>query len=127
MEDKVIVASFDDAVNIKFRELSNDTIMTSTPRGETTKFVALEKLRVNLFYGPNHAAFHVPVSEEVKGIEIHLNTRYFIQEAHRHNMAVNYWTVNDKENMRRLIEMGADGIITNQPDIMIDLLTEMGY
>lgn len=127
MQEKVIVASFDDEVNIKFRELSNETIMTSTPRGETTKFVILEKLRLDLFYWPNHAAFHVPISESLKGIEIHMDTKHFINEAHRHNMAVNFWTVNDKEVMRDLIELGVDGIITNRPDIMIELLNEMGY
>ncbi len=42
-------------------------------------------------------------------------------------MAVNFWTIDDKEDMRRLIELGADGIITDRPDIMLELLAEMGW
>ena len=42
-------------------------------------------------------------------------------------MAVHYWTINEKEDMRDLIEKGADGLITDRPDIMLDLLKEMGW
>ena len=127
MEEKVIVASFDDDINQKFREYSNGTAMTSTARAETTKFVILEKLRLGLFYKSDHAALHVPISEEVKGIKIRMDKKHFINEAHRHNMAVNFWTVNNKEDMRHLIELGADGIMTDRPDIMMELLDEMGF
>lgn len=50
-----------------------------------------------------------------------------INSAHKHNMAIHYWTINDKEDMRLLIEKGADGIITDRPDILNELLDEMGY
>ena len=30
-------------------------------------------------------------------------------------MAVHYWTVNDKEEMLHLIDIGADGIMTDYP------------
>jgi glycerophosphoryl diester phosphodiesterase len=42
-------------------------------------------------------------------------------------MAVHYWTIDDKEDMRLLIENGADGLITDRPDIMLELLEEMGF
>ena len=47
--------------------------------------------------------------------------------SHRHNMAVNFWTVNDEADMRRLIEPGADGIITDSPDLLLDVLADMGW
>ena len=41
-------------------------------------------------------------------------------------MAVHYWTIDDPEDMKRLIENGADGLITDRPDIMWEVLEEMG-
>jgi glycerophosphoryl diester phosphodiesterase len=34
------------------------------------------------------------------------------------------WTVDSKNDMERLIEMGIDGIITNRPDILKDIIRE---
>ena len=127
MEDKVIVASFSDDVNAAFRELSEDNIMTSTARGETTKFVLMQKFKVGFLYRSEHAALHVPMDEDVGPITIRMDRRHFIQEAHQHNMAVNFWTINDEDDMRRLIELGADGIITDAPDVLLDVLASMGY
>ena len=46
-----------------------------------------------------------------------------IAEAHALGIAVVVWTVNDPEQMKRMVEMGADGLITDRPDIFrsIDL------
>ena len=44
-----------------------------------------------------------------------LATESLIKAAHEHNIAVQYWTINDEDEMRRLIEMGADGIMTDYP------------
>jgi glycerophosphoryl diester phosphodiesterase len=37
---------------------------------------------------------------------------------------VNVWTVNDERIMRRLVDLGADGIITDRPDTLRRLLDE---
>ncbi len=42
-----------------------------------------------------------------------------IKEAHRLDIAVYVWTVDSKNDMVRLMEMGVDGIITNRPDILL--------
>jgi len=42
-------------------------------------------------------------------------------------MAVHYWTINDKEEMKKLIELGADGLITDRPDLMEEVLEELGF
>jgi len=42
--------------------------------------------------------------------------------ARRRGYRVNTWTVDDPEEMRRLIRLGVDGIITNVPDVLHDVL-----
>ena len=44
--------------------------------------------------------------------------------ARRRGLRVNAWTVNDAADMRRLRDWGIDGIITNYPDLLRDVLSE---
>lgn len=46
----------------------------------------------------------------------------YIAECHRNNIKVNVWTVNDVLDMQKYIAMDVDGIITNFPDIALNLL-----
>jgi len=49
-----------------------------------------------------------------------------IKLAHELGLSVNVWTVNDPGRMRELIAMGVDGIITDYPDRLRQVLTELG-
>jgi glycerophosphoryl diester phosphodiesterase len=44
-------------------------------------------------------------------------TRRFVSAAHRAGVAVKVWTVNAVEDMRRLVAIGVDGLITDRPDL----------
>jgi glycerophosphoryl diester phosphodiesterase len=59
------------------------------------------------------------------GVEIPLVSRSLIRRAHRRNMAVQYWTINDADDMRKLINMGCDCIMTDDPELMRQVLDEM--
>lgn len=47
-----------------------------------------------------------------------------IEKMHRRGVGVNPWTVDRVEDMKTLMDQGADGIITNRPDLLLDLLKE---
>jgi glycerophosphoryl diester phosphodiesterase len=47
-----------------------------------------------------------------------------ILSAHRRGVAVNVWTVNDRPTMRRLIKAGVDGIITDYPHVLREVVDE---
>lgn len=47
-------------------------------------------------------------------------------QARANGMSVNVWTIDDKETMRRLIDLGVDYITTNKPELCRELLQEMG-
>jgi len=46
----------------------------------------------------------------------------FVRVAHDVGLAVNVWTVDEPDAIRRLAEMGVDGIVTNVPDIALEAL-----
>lgn len=47
-------------------------------------------------------------------------------QARRNGMSVNVWTIDEKEQMRNMIKLGADYITTNKPELCRELLEEMG-
>jgi glycerophosphoryl diester phosphodiesterase len=46
----------------------------------------------------------------------------FIETARRLNLKVHVWTINDADDMQRLIDMRVDGIMTDYPDRLLKLL-----
>jgi glycerophosphoryl diester phosphodiesterase len=50
----------------------------------------------------------------------------YVTSAHRLGLQVHAWTVNDRAEMVRLLDLGVDGIITDRADVLRDLLTERG-
>jgi glycerophosphoryl diester phosphodiesterase len=53
-------------------------------------------------------------------------TQKYVEEAHRRGVQVHVWTVNKPEDMRRMILLGVDCIITNVPDVLARMKTKMG-
>ena len=51
-----------------------------------------------------------------------MGTSKLINYAHKNNVAVHYWTINDTDKMLFLQSIGADGIITDIPDVAYDTL-----
>jgi glycerophosphoryl diester phosphodiesterase len=49
-----------------------------------------------------------------------------VREAHALGLGVVPWTVNDPEQMARLIDLGVDGLITDRPDVLRDVMRERG-
>lgn len=49
-----------------------------------------------------------------------------VAEIHGHGIAINAYTVNDRAAMRRLAEIGINGVITDNPALMSEVLAELG-
>ena len=49
-------------------------------------------------------------------------TPRLIAAAHRNDVEVHVWTVNDPDDMRRLIAMGVDGLVTDRADVALDVI-----
>jgi glycerophosphoryl diester phosphodiesterase len=55
-------------------------------------------------------------------IQHHTCTRLLVIAAHAARLRVNVWTVDYPDDMRRARRIGVDGIISNRPDLVLDVL-----
>lgn len=114
--DRVVLASFHEEIYDEFQRLQKEgevpeTFMYSPAYDASTVFVVETLFGVDLFFPDRLCVFQVPMEE--KGFD--LATKHFVNTAHRHNFAVHYWTINEVEDMKKLIDIGADGIMTDYP------------
>ncbi len=62
----------------------------------------------------------------VKGNGITIVTRRFVQEAERCGLQVHVWTIDDEAEMRRLIDLGVHGLMTDRPALLKRVLIDKG-
>lgn len=118
LEDRVLIASFDHDIIDMVHKASEGEALVSGGRGEITKFVIIHKLLLNGLYRSDIQAIQIPTSEG----KVNLKDKKIIKGAKQKAIDVHYWTINDQETMKELLNLGANGIITDRPDLMIDLL-----
>lgn len=123
MENYVCVASFDKETLDYFISIAPDNIITSFDMGTATSFVAANYIGYGIFMNYPQSGFQLPMNK----FGIPLDTSYLVYKIHKNDMFVHYWTINEIEDMKKCINVGADGIITDRPDLLIELLNEMGY
>jgi glycerophosphoryl diester phosphodiesterase len=112
--DKVVVGTFHDAQLSRFRRLCPE-VDTAAGISETRAFFLLSRARQPWRYHSPAKAFMVP---EYVG-RLHVVTPRFIRTAHARGMQVHVWTVNQVGDMRRLIDWGVDGLITDYPSRLL--------
>jgi len=117
MVDKVIVGSFNQTTIDDFRRECPEVATSASP-SEVSRFLALVKAGLGDSYSPPMQALQVP--RNLGGLQV--VSKEFIETAHRRNLKVHVWTINETVEMQRLIEMGADGIMTDYPDRLLTLL-----
>jgi len=57
---------------------------------------------------------------------LRLDTRRMIDRCHRLGLRVDYWTVNDPGEAERLLDLGADGIMTDDPAAIVPVFRSRG-
>ena len=120
--DRIVVGTFHDEIEQELKE-KYPALLRGAPTGTAAKFVATQYLGVNLFDNGDFACLQIPMSYDV-GIELNLVAKTLVTRAHRRNIAVQYWTINDADDMRTLIELGVDCIMTDDPELMQSVLDE---
>lgn len=114
--DDVIVASFLDRATDAFSSFAPDI-----PTSAGTAAVAGFFQAVVAGEDPpamHHVALQVPATH----LGITLVDQPFVDAAHRAGLAVHVWTIEDEAEMHRLCDLGVDGIITDVPTVLVEVL-----
>jgi len=122
MEKRVIVASFEQEIMKRFNQLTGGQVVTGASRAEIKQFVLAHKLNLPALYRRKSHVLEIPPTRS----GFNLKDRKLIEGAHRLGMEVYYWTIDDLAEMKELLELGADGLFTNRPDLFKTLREEMG-
>src|SRR5688500_1604444 len=117
--DDVIIASFNDQSVELFKGLAPE-IHTAVPTAQVAAFWASSQGDLPGSPNPQHVALQVP--ETFEGLTV--VTPDFISDAHANRLAVHVWTVNDAADMNRLLDWGADGIMTDRPTLLERVLAD---
>ena len=120
--NRMVVGTFHDEIETELRKNYSD-LLRGAPTGTAAEFIITQFLGVNIFNKSDFACLQIPTSYDV-GINLKLNKKTLIKRAHRRNIAVQYWTINDEEEMRELIELGCDCIMTDDPVLMKKVLED---
>lgn len=119
-EGRTLVASQKHRRNKRFRRVSKGKIPTSASKFEIGLFYLFSRLWIERLLRPSYAAIQVPTSH--LGIEI--LTPRFVAAAHDRGLRVDVWTVDEPDEMDRLLDLGVDVIMTNRPRVLAGVLKE---
>lgn len=122
MEKKVIVSSFEQPIVRRFRQLSQGQVVIGASRAEITRFVLAQTVHLPVLYRRFSHVFSIPPARS----GFNLKKRNLIEAAHRLDMDVYYWTIDDVPTMKELIDLGADGLFTSRPDLLKEYLVSSG-
>lgn len=109
---QVLVSAFNARTMKVVRRLCHN-IATAGTQAELDRFSKLSKLFLTRPFLLSATALEVPYE---------MVTAHFVKAAHKKNIRVDVWTVNEVEEMERLLALEVDGILTDFPDRMLNLL-----
>lgn len=119
IQDRVIVATFNSDITKYLTKAHPETQRSVGVReGVFFYFAYALNLKLNKEKLP-FKAVQLPANQYKI---IRLGTERFINYCHNLGVAVQYWTIDDIDEIKRLSDIGADNIITNVPDKMYNLL-----
>lgn len=118
LSDRVLVASFDDRIIGEFRRRTEGRIATAGAGGESRRFWLASRLGLTRLLRVAYDALQVPPTMGWLPVV----DRRFVAAAHRLGLQVHVWTVDEAQEMRRLLDLDVDGIMSDRPDILLEVL-----
>jgi glycerophosphoryl diester phosphodiesterase len=127
--DRVLVTSFSDRRRRAVLRLLSRPVASSAGVVSVALFTVLGRL----LPGPVFTRVLGRVLHDVHALQVPVRygalevvTPGFVRRAHALGLVVHVWTVNDPAEMRRLLQLGVDGIVTDRADLLRDVLIERG-
>lgn len=104
LTDRVIIQSFDHRSLRTIREIDGEIRLAALTTGGEAKLDVYAAYKFNI-WSPNQRDV----------------TAELIAKAHDEGLLVIPWTVNETADMQRLIDWGVDGLISDRPDLLLNL------
>jgi glycerophosphoryl diester phosphodiesterase len=119
--ERVCVGAFSDRRLDRLRSLVGAHLCTSMGPRQVARLIAASR-RLPGVGGLRAPCAQVPTHQG----RMPLVTERFVATAHRLGIQVHVWTIDDRVEMERLLDLGVDGIMTDRPQVLKDLLVERG-
>jgi len=110
VNDKIIIQSFSSESLRKIRKMNNNIMLVQLNSSDD---YTIPKLIESLDLIKNYA--------NGVGPDKILVDKNLINEAHKRSLVVHPWTVNERLEMEKLLDLGVDGMFTNYPDVLISI------
>ena len=110
--NRVCLAAFSTNRLNRIRHLTGSDLCSSMGQAEVVRLL-LSSYGLNFKASPGFCA-QVPVSQ----FGIPIVTRKFIKKVHDLNKLIHVWTIDETEEMYRLIDLGVDGLMTDKPTVL---------
>jgi glycerophosphoryl diester phosphodiesterase len=119
-ERTTLVASFVDHRTAKFRRITRGTVAVSA--GPSATAVILAASRVGATVRRPVVAYQLPFDYRSCPIDAKL-----VRAIHAAGAQLHTWTVNEVADMDRLLDLGVDGIVTDRPDVLNEVMRRRGH
>lgn len=120
-ENRIVVTSFYSEQVDRFNLYAQNRVALGAGEIDVRKAFTAFTSQFGHLYHPKVDVFQIPTKLGV----ISLDSAKFIALLSKLNIPVHYWTINDTDTMRRLIENGAQGIVTDRPDLAVPFLQQL--
>ncbi len=114
MLNRVVFGTFHGEVS-DYKDATYPDLMRGAYANEVIDFYLAAALNKQ-DYTPPCQVLQLPFGNRKEDRHINLGTARVINYAHAHNMAVQYWTINNETDMAYLISLGADCVMSDYPD-----------
>jgi glycerophosphoryl diester phosphodiesterase len=120
LHDRLIVGSFADRRLEEFRVVSRGRVATSSGAASSRSWLVAS--RIGRGVSTEARALQLPVRS--RGVRV--VDRRLVEAAHARGLQVHVWTVNNPSEMADLLDLGVDGLITDRPDLLKEVLVGRG-
>jgi glycerophosphoryl diester phosphodiesterase len=114
-EHRTLIGSFTDRRIARFRRITRGRVAVSA--GPTAAAAMYAASRAGRTIHRKVQAYQLPFNYRGAKVDDKL-----IDGVHRAGAHLHLWTVNESDDMRRFIDMGVDGIVTDRPDLLNEVL-----
>lgn len=119
IQKSVVAGSFNNKTVARFRALMPE-VATCATFNEVLSFYLLNKVGLSNLWRGQCCAFQIAEFDE--GGRLRVIDERFVRNLQARGIQLYVWTVNDSAEMHRLLDWGVDGLITDYPDRLIDVI-----